>query len=144
MHAAGSDRLRYVEPFVVVQEQLEALLGLDLDTYTNMRSGPVVGLLQDTEQDPPMGAIDIRGCGQSAQGRHQDQIGIQLPRGLGVCIVIQALLHALSKLQDPGVNRSSRLAGSRCHAEDTRADESLQELVESEGFKHKMAACTCS
>ena len=72
---------------------------------------------------------------EPVQGRHQDPIRIQLLRGLARIQVLrpQALLHSLSKLQGPGVNNSSRLAGrSRCHAEDTGADESLQELEESE------------
>ena len=143
--AAGSGRLGYVEPVVVLQEQLQALFGFDLDTHTSLRSGPVVGVLHDAEQDPPMDALDIRCCLQPVQGRHQDKIGIQLPRVLGMCIVINALVHSLSKLQGPGVKKSSRLDRSnRCHAEDTGADEPLQELEESEGFKHKMAASICS
>ena len=79
--ASGSDRLRYVEPSVVLHERLQALLRLGVDAYASLGPDPVETILHDAVQDPPMDALDIRRSPKPVQVRHQDPIGINLPRG---------------------------------------------------------------
>ena len=86
------------EPAVVLQELPNATLRFVFHADADGRPRAVVAVLHEAPQDPIVDVPDIRRCPKAVQGRHQDQIGIDLLRLYVDDLCAQGLFHSLSQL----------------------------------------------